>query len=334
MTKTSIWMAGMAEELGDVLERGVEIEEDNKGVQTAAKGISGKIRAVRHRMKDVSFLVSAAQKQLVSFVHIPGSRQVADAMTKVYGPLDHFRRLGWVMGESEELERLMRIVISRFGKTGVAAACMGQEGAGEMEEDGESTEKQGAEVMGNTEENANADTKRLCAALGELRMRMDERREAAVKRVLQLRQAAKDGQRELPKEGKERRGIKRAVEVSVEEWNRMYPEQLEEHGEIGPETRGAAGGHKTAGKGRARATDYFKAQGSDDDDEDEVRSTASEGTGRRQERGCSGARGGDTERGHSADEAQEGWRRAHVSIGKRGARDMSKERREAQRKGK
>jgi hypothetical protein len=28
-----------------------------------------------------------------------------------------------------------------------------------MEEDGESTEKQGVEVMGNTEENAHADTK-------------------------------------------------------------------------------------------------------------------------------------------------------------------------------
>jgi hypothetical protein len=45
------------------------------------------------------------------------------------------------------------------------------------------------------------------------------------------------------------------VEVSVEEWNRMYPEQLEEHGEIGPATRGAAGGRKTAGKGRAQASD-------------------------------------------------------------------------------
>jgi hypothetical protein len=92
--------------------------------------------------------------------------------------------MAWVMGESEELERLMRIVISRFGKTGVAAACMGQEGAGEMEEDGESTDKQGAEMTGNTEENAEADTKSSRVALGELRMRMDKRRKEAVKRVL------------------------------------------------------------------------------------------------------------------------------------------------------
>jgi hypothetical protein len=52
-------------------------------------------------------------------------------------------------------------------------------------------------------------------------MSMGKRREEAVKRVLQLRQAAKEEQRVLPKEGKERRDIKRAVEVSVEEWNQL-----------------------------------------------------------------------------------------------------------------
>jgi hypothetical protein len=39
----------------------------------------------------------------------------------------------------------------------------------------------------------------------------------------------------------------------------MYPEQGQEHGEIGPEDCGAAGGYKTARKGRARAIDYFEA---------------------------------------------------------------------------
>jgi hypothetical protein len=232
------------------------------------------------------------------------------------------------MGESEELERLRRLVVARYGKSGVAAACMGQEGAvrpqpGDDDEEDDTREvagvrvvRQSAEVQGNTEANAQAGTPRLREALEELRRSMARRKEEVLKRVLQQRVAGTESRQKLPKGGTEKRDIKRAVEVSEGEGNRMYPEQMAQQGEKGPEASGTADRYRSESEGPARARAYFETPGSEDDEE-EVRSTTSEGTDRQRKRGCSGARGGDTERCHSADEAQGGRRHQHRSTGQR-----------------
>ena len=66
---------------------------------------------LRQRRRQLAFIVSCSQKGLIKLVLIPAANMVADALTKNYGPLTHWRRIANLLGESPELIRLRDIVV-------------------------------------------------------------------------------------------------------------------------------------------------------------------------------------------------------------------------------
>ena len=48
---------------------------------------------------------------------VPAPSMVADALIKNYGPLTHWRRISYLLGESPELSRLRDIVLQKYSKS-------------------------------------------------------------------------------------------------------------------------------------------------------------------------------------------------------------------------
>ena len=89
----------------------IPIEIDSQAVQLVARDFSGRIQVFRHRRRRLSFIVSCSQKGMIKLALVPASEIVADALTKNYGPLTHWRQIANLLGECPELSRGREIVV-------------------------------------------------------------------------------------------------------------------------------------------------------------------------------------------------------------------------------
>jgi hypothetical protein len=318
---------------------GVEIEEDNHTAQTAAQDISGKQRAFRHRMLYVNFLISAAREGLTQYTHIPGPQQVADILTKTYGPLDHWRKLGWLMGQSDELQRLMRIVVERYGKSSTAAQAHAAQRAtpdqqpGDTEETPDAQEAQQAQsAKDNAMTNTHSATEPLRRALGELRMYLSERREQAEEEA--RNEAARAQRRGDPARTtkEQKRDAKRNSSISDKEWRDIYEKSMRTAVQQQIREKGTKRQRSDTEEleERTAASDYFNTMDNSEEEDDDAMEVATDTEARRDWGQGSAHRGDDdAQQSHSADESKGKRPRARVH-GK--AKKAHEARRQAQRK--
>ena len=81
-----------------------------------ARDFSGKTQIFRHRRCDLCFAINAFLVNLVTMKLVSSDIMTADALTKPYGPLEHWKRIAHPIGESEPLDIIRTSVFSRYGK--------------------------------------------------------------------------------------------------------------------------------------------------------------------------------------------------------------------------
>ena len=96
-TRWSMHMRALAEDCFNPQEP-TPIEEDNQTVVLACRDRTGKTQALRHRRSTLSFMSSAVRWGQITVRPVAAADQTADAMTKVFGPLQHWRTVGWIQG--------------------------------------------------------------------------------------------------------------------------------------------------------------------------------------------------------------------------------------------
>jgi hypothetical protein len=115
VTKTVLDMKVLATDSGNP-QPAVGVEIDSQTVDLVTQDFSGKTQVYRHRRRDLAFVVACNVDKLTRSVLVPAEEMVADGLTKVYGPLTHWRRIAWLLGESPELAALRSIVFAKYSK--------------------------------------------------------------------------------------------------------------------------------------------------------------------------------------------------------------------------
>jgi hypothetical protein len=150
-TKRQIYHTGISRDLGNHYEQPPILEEDNDTVEQATKLTSGKDKAFKHRINTLAAVRSACTEKLIEIVHVDSGNQTVDFGTKLLGPLDHWRAVGWIMGISAEYLSLFARAEKKFGKgrgrkVGAAAAATATAAAAGMD-----VETSGSEGESDTE---------------------------------------------------------------------------------------------------------------------------------------------------------------------------------------
>ena len=92
------------------------IEIDSQAVYLVARDLSEKTLVYRHRRHHLSFAISCYLDKLITMKLVFSGIMTADALTKLYGPLEHWKRIAFLMGESSCLASLRNTVINRYRK--------------------------------------------------------------------------------------------------------------------------------------------------------------------------------------------------------------------------
>jgi hypothetical protein len=115
VTKTTLDCIVLATDSGNP-QPAVPEETDSQTVNIVSQDLSGKAQVFRHRRRDLSFLINCQLDHIIKTSLVPEHLMVADALTKTYGPLKHWRRIAWLLGESPRLAELRAIVLAKYEK--------------------------------------------------------------------------------------------------------------------------------------------------------------------------------------------------------------------------
>jgi hypothetical protein len=91
------------------------IETDSQSVFLAASDFSGKTLFLRHRRRQLAFLMACTREHLIQFRLVPGDDQTADGLTKPLGPLAHWRSVIHLQGTSPAVLQFQDLVFQRYG---------------------------------------------------------------------------------------------------------------------------------------------------------------------------------------------------------------------------
>jgi hypothetical protein len=116
VTKTTLDAIVLATDSGNP-QLAVPIEIDSQTVFLVAQDLSAKVQVFRHRRRQLSFLIACHLDHTIKSHLVPAPDMVADALTKNYGPLTHWRRIAFLLGESPRLIELRDIVFQKYSKS-------------------------------------------------------------------------------------------------------------------------------------------------------------------------------------------------------------------------
>jgi hypothetical protein len=114
LVQTVLDIRSLAEDSGQIQPPTI-IETDSQSVFLTASDFSGKTLFVRHRRRQLAFLMSCSKSNLIELKLTPGDNQIADGLTKPLGPLDHWRSALYLLGESSAVLQFHDLVYQRYG---------------------------------------------------------------------------------------------------------------------------------------------------------------------------------------------------------------------------
>ena len=90
-------------------------ETDSQTVSQTAQDFTGRALTFRHRRHQLVFIISCVKAYLITVRLVESPRMTSDGLKKDYGPLEHWRRLPYLLGEQPEITRLQQIINHRYG---------------------------------------------------------------------------------------------------------------------------------------------------------------------------------------------------------------------------
>ena len=109
------------------------MDQDNQTVQIACR-LAGSEKAFIHRRAELGALASMIAAEKIQVVTIPASQQTADIQTKALRPVQHWRSIAWILGQSPALEKCRTFVFNRWSRN-VHKDCLTVEEAHRVVED-------------------------------------------------------------------------------------------------------------------------------------------------------------------------------------------------------
>jgi hypothetical protein len=116
-TKYALAERDMMGELGLLQLGPTAILEDNDTTRRTLMGLTGQTVAMRHQAQQIGFVDEYVRREAVTIERCDGEEQIADGLTKVKGPTDHwFKFAPKLLGQSPELARLQARVHEKYGR--------------------------------------------------------------------------------------------------------------------------------------------------------------------------------------------------------------------------
>ena len=90
-------------------------ETDSQTVSQTAQDFTGRALTFRHRRRQLVFIISCEKAFLITVHLVELPRITSNGLTKDNRPIEHWRRLSYLLGEQPEITRLQQIIDHRYG---------------------------------------------------------------------------------------------------------------------------------------------------------------------------------------------------------------------------
>ena len=107
LLKSLLDLCILAEDVGNPQTLSIA-ETDSLTVFQTAQDFTGKDLTFRHRRRLLAFIISCVRALLFSVQLVDSPRMTSDGLTKDYGPLEHWRRLPFLLGQQPEIDRFQQ----------------------------------------------------------------------------------------------------------------------------------------------------------------------------------------------------------------------------------
>ena len=114
LAQTVLDLRCLAEDFGQ-LQPPTIIETDSQSVFLTARDFSGKTLFLRHRRRQLAFLMACSKALLIELRLTPAIDQTADHLSKPHGPLEHWRGVPFLQGSSPAVLHFKNLVENQYG---------------------------------------------------------------------------------------------------------------------------------------------------------------------------------------------------------------------------